>query len=46
MKELKNFFEDYKKLEKKEVVIEDFQNRETAQKIVLKAIADYTAKFG
>ncbi|MFT5641820.1 MAG: inorganic pyrophosphatase [Cyclobacteriaceae bacterium] len=46
VKELRNFFEDYKKLENKEVVIEDFQNRETAMQIVEKAIVDYNKKFG
>ncbi|MEQ8241171.1 MAG: inorganic diphosphatase [Cyclobacteriaceae bacterium] len=46
IKELRNFFEDYKKLENKEVVIEDFQNRETAIQIVEKAIIDYNKKFG
>jgi inorganic pyrophosphatase len=46
IKELRNFFEDYKKLENKEVVIEDFQNRETAMQIVEKAIVDYNKKFG
>lgn len=46
VKELKNFFEDYKKLENKTVVIEDFQNRNTAIHIVEKAIEDYTKKFG
>lgn len=39
--ELKNFFEDYKKLEDKQVVVEEFQDRETAWEIVRKAIADY-----
>lgn len=46
VKELQNFFEDYKKLENKTVVIEDFQPRDKAIKIVEKAIADYTKKFG
>lgn len=46
VKELQNFFEDYKKLENKTVVIEDFQNRQTAVEIVEKAIADYEKKFG
>lgn len=39
--ELQNFFEDYKKLENKVVVVENFQNAETAKKIVTKAIEDY-----
>ena len=46
VKELRNFFEDYKKLEKKTVVIEDFQDRDTAVDIVNKAVEDYTKKFG
>ncbi len=45
VRELQNFFEDYKKLENKTVVIEDFQNRETALKIVEKARLDYKKKF-
>ena len=45
VRELQNFFEDYKKLENKTVVIEDFQNRETALKIVDKARLDYKKKF-
>lgn len=44
--ELRNFFEDYKKLEGKEVVVEKFQDWETAQEIVTQSIADYQAKFG
>lgn len=44
--ELKNFFEDYKKLEKKKVIVEEFQNREVAQDIVRKSIEDYKVKFG
>ncbi len=46
IKELRNFFEDYKKLENKEVVIEDFQDKKTAMAIVEKAIVDYNAKYG
>ncbi|MEQ8473275.1 MAG: inorganic diphosphatase [Marinoscillum sp.] len=46
VKELQNFFEDYKKLENKTVVIEDFQNRQTAIEIVEKAMFDYEKKFG
>jgi inorganic pyrophosphatase len=41
--ELKNFFEDYKKLEKKTVEVEDFQDAETAKAIVKKSIEDYKA---
>ncbi|QNR25406.1 inorganic diphosphatase [Croceimicrobium hydrocarbonivorans] len=41
LKELKNFFEDYKKLENKTVEVEDFQNAEIARKIVLQSLEDY-----
>ncbi len=44
--ELKSFFEDYKKLEKKTVVVEQFQDRSVAEQILEKAIADYKTKFG
>lgn len=40
-KELRNFFEDYKKLENKTVTVEEFQNREVACEIVSKSILDY-----
>lgn len=43
--ELRNFFEDYKKLEKKDVVVEDFQNRELALEILMKSIEDYKILF-
>lgn len=46
IKEMRNFFEDYKKLENKTVLVEDFQGREIAQKIVAQAIEDYKVKFG
>lgn len=42
-KELRNFFEDYKKLENKTVEVEEFQNAETAKEIILKSIEDYKA---
>lgn len=45
IKEVKNFFEDYKKLESKEVLVEEFLNRDTAIDIVKKAIHDYRVKF-
>ena len=44
-RELKNFFEDYKKLEHKEVIVEDFQNKEIAIEIVKQSIIDYNNKF-
>lgn len=40
-KELKNFFEDYKKLENKTVEVEDFQNAEVAKEIINQSIIDY-----
>lgn len=43
--ELQNFFEDYKKLENKIVVVEDFQNTETAKEIVTEAIENYKRHF-
>ncbi len=45
-KEIKNFFEDYKKLENKTVKVEDFLGKKVAIEIVNKAIADYKDKFG
>jgi len=44
-RELKNFFEDYKKLENKTVIVEDFQNKETALQIVRQSIVDYNDKY-
>ena len=41
LRELRNFFEDYKKLENKSVVVEDFLGKELALEIVNKAIEDY-----
>lgn len=40
-KELRNFFEDYKKLENKEVKVEEFQDAATARAIIQQSIADY-----
>lgn len=40
-KELKNFFEDYKKLENKTVIVDDFQNAKVAREIVLQSMKDY-----
>ena len=41
LNEMRNFFEDYKKLENKSVKVEDFQNATIAKEIVLKSIEDY-----
>ncbi|MGZ5189401.1 MAG: inorganic diphosphatase [Flavisolibacter sp.] len=43
--ELRNYFEQYKVLEDKEVQIEDFQNKEMAYQIIEEAIAYYKEKF-
>lgn len=39
--ELRNFFEDYKKLENKTVEVENFQNAEIAREIIEQSIRDY-----
>lgn len=41
IKELKNFFEDYKKLEQKTVEVEEFQDADVAKEIILKSMEDY-----
>jgi inorganic pyrophosphatase len=43
---LKNFFEQYKVLENKKVIIDDFQDKETAYEIIRTAMETYRAKFG
>lgn len=45
IKELRSFFEDYKKLENKSVVVEDFQGKEIAMEVVIQSISDYQEKF-
>lgn len=45
LKELQSFFEDYKKLENKSVVVDDFQDRDVAYEIVEQSIKDYKKKF-
>jgi len=40
-RELRNFFEDYKKLENKEVVVEEFQKKDVAIEVVNQSIIDY-----
>lgn len=46
IKLMRNFFEDYKKLENKSVKVEDFQNKGVAMEIVEQSIKDYQGKFG
>lgn len=44
--ELRHFFEEYKKLENKTVVVEEFQDKATALKIIEEAAKSYDAVFG
>ncbi len=46
VKELRHFFEEYKRLEEKVVKIEEFQGARLAKKIIGHAIKDYETKFG
>jgi inorganic pyrophosphatase len=41
IKELRHFFEEYKKLENKKVSVEEFQDKAVAEKIVLQSLEDY-----
>ncbi len=43
--ELKNFFENYTKLENKKVLVEGFQNIEIAKEIIVKALSEYQIRF-
>lgn len=45
-RELKNFFEDYKKLENKTVEVENFQNAAVAREIIKQSMVDYKAYIG
>jgi len=46
LRELRSFFEDYKKLENKEVKVEEFQPKPVAQQILNRSIEQYKLKFG
>jgi inorganic pyrophosphatase len=43
--ELRNFFEDYKKLENKSVVVEDFLDKNTAKEILQASIELYNTTY-
>ena len=43
--EIRNFFEEYKKLEHKTVLVDGFQDAATAKQIIREATADYKEKF-
>jgi inorganic pyrophosphatase len=43
--ELRNFFEEYKKLEKKTVVVDEFQEKDKAYQIINEAIVRYSEMF-
>ncbi|HNE50197.1 MAG TPA: inorganic diphosphatase [Chitinophagales bacterium] len=45
IEELKNFFEEYKKLEKKTVLVQDFQDKNVAIQIIQKAIDEYQKMY-
>ena len=46
LRELKFFFEQYKKLENKTVAVEDFQNAQIAHQVILKSLEDYNQLIG
>jgi inorganic pyrophosphatase len=45
LKEMRNFFEDYKKLENKTVQVQQFQDATEAREIVKQSMEDYNEKF-
>jgi inorganic pyrophosphatase len=46
MMEVKRFFEDYKELEDKKVVVEDFFGKQEALETIAAAMALYQKEFG
>jgi inorganic pyrophosphatase len=46
VKELRNFFENYTVLENKSVVVDTFQNKEVAHRVIEQSLVDYKKKFG
>lgn len=45
LSEIRHFFQEYKRLEKKTVVVDDLQDAATAKRILAKAMADYEAAY-
>lgn len=43
--EMRHFFEEYKKLEKKSVKVEEFQNKVKAEEIIMQSFEDYRKIF-
>ncbi|WP_223151550.1 inorganic diphosphatase [Chitinophaga varians] len=43
--EMRHFFEEYKRLEKKSVIVEEFQNKEKAEQIIHQSFEDYRKIF-
>lgn len=46
LRELHQFFQDYKKLEDKEVLVKDFSDAEVARVTVMRSLTKYKEKFG
>lgn len=44
--EMRHFFEEYKKLENKTVIVEEFQDKRKAEQIILDSIEGYGKMFG
>jgi len=44
--ELRHFFENYKTLEQKKVVVDNFQSREKAERVIIDCMERYSRKFG
>jgi inorganic pyrophosphatase len=43
--EMRHFFEEYKKLENKTVKVEEFQNKQVAERIINESIVAYNGMF-
>lgn len=43
--ELKHFFEEYKTLENKKVIVDDFQSKEKAMEIIIECVERYNKEF-